>query len=181
VVIVIIVILSTEIGLYIFVRSLGLPAYSRLKKEKILDHDLRQQILLHIGSNPGNHFKSIQKQFQIGGGNLAYHLSVLEREDFIKAKRDGLYKRFYPKQHGIMSSGPEIQTSSADTGDENDIQNRIITRINEYPGITQKDLALLVGISPGGINYHTKILHQAGVIIVEREGKITRCYLAEQQ
>lgn len=173
------IISSTEIGKYSLIKFFGGPFYSKIKKEDVLKHNLRQRLLDHVKTNPGNHFKSIQKTLRIGSGILAYHLSVLERERYISSKRVGLYKRFFPKGFTPSEFTP-YQTGIQLNLEKDDIQDRILITVNTHPGITQKELGELVGLSTTGINYHVNIMASARVLRVVRDGKWTRCYLMEE-
>ena len=86
---------ATEVG-YFSLISLFLPLYVRLKKKDVLSHFTRGQIFGYIQANPGTHYNAIIQDLRLHNGVGAYHLSVLEREGFIRSLRDGIYKRFYP-------------------------------------------------------------------------------------
>jgi len=66
------------------------PLYSKIKREKVLDHFIRGQIFGYIMANPGEHYNSIKQALDMTNGSLAHHLRTLERERFVKSKRFGL-------------------------------------------------------------------------------------------
>lgn len=157
---------SSEVGKYKFISFIG-PLYTKLTREEILDHYTRGKIHGYILANPGEHYNSIRKALGIPNGSFAYHLQVLERECMIKSKRDGLYRRFYPFGAKI----PEGRKFRL-----NDTQKIILGRISERPGISQGDIARLLGVKPSTINYHINKLKIAGLVNCERKGISVRYY-----
>ncbi|MEW5761158.1 MAG: PKD domain-containing protein, partial [Candidatus Thermoplasmatota archaeon] len=77
------------------------PLYSKIRKEEILDNDMRARIYAHISENPGVHYSSILKSFGITPGNLTYHLITLERNEYIKWVIDGRLKCYYPIEYKV--------------------------------------------------------------------------------
>ncbi|EQB69642.1 MAG: transcriptional regulator, ArsR family [Thermoplasmatales archaeon Gpl] len=53
-------------------------------------------ILIHIiESEPGLHFRALQRKTGMAVGQLEYHLYKLEKEDEIMIRKDGRYKRYF--------------------------------------------------------------------------------------
>ena len=145
----------------------------RIKREKVLDNFIRGQIYGYIKANPGDHYNSIKEKLDLKNGTFAYHLRILEKEKYIKATNDGLYKRFYPYEMKIPKlKGPEyveIQLSR--------FQESLVELIRAKPGVTQKEIAKLVGASPQVVNYHIGLMGSFGIVKLEREGNKTRCFV----
>ncbi len=158
---------ATEIGYY-SILSLILPLYVRIKKKDVLNHFTRGQIYGYIQANPGAHYNAILQDLSMHNGVTAYHLHVLEREGYIKSFRDGMYKRFYPKDMKI----PEKKLHLSH------IQKSLLHELHRYPGISQKDLAKLLDESKQVVNYHIKILEEVGLIRCERGSRTTALYPA---
>ncbi len=72
------------------------PGYARHHGDEVLDLDSRRSVLSVVESAPGIHFREIQRRSGLGIGALHYHLGVLERENLVVARREGMWKRFYP-------------------------------------------------------------------------------------
>jgi len=53
----------------------------------------------------------------------------------------------------------------------------VLENVRASPGITQNDVAVRMGVSSQVVNYHIRNLVRAGRIRLQREGRITRCYL----
>ena len=162
---------ATEFGKYKLLTLLFVPLYVRLKHDEVLDNYIRGQIHGYIIANPGDHYNSIRDGLELSNGIVAHHLATLEREGLIQSMRDGMYKRFFPANAKLP---PE------DEGHFN-IQKRIVAIIKNNPGISQKEIAQKVGVSSPTVNYHVSVLATARMIRVEKVGRRTHCYVAEQQ
>jgi len=142
--------------------------YSRLSGPQVLDNNLRHRVYGHIKSNPGVHFRGIMRDLGMRTGTLKHHLETLEREGFVRSAQDGMYKRFYPSKTKVEKNSPRA----------NSTQHYIVSLVNEYPGITQKDIAAILHLTPQTINYHVSQMLDANRIFVEKDGKWTCCYPA---
>jgi DNA-binding MarR family transcriptional regulator len=58
-----------------------------------------------------------------------------------------------------------------------ELQISILDVINENSGIDQKEIAIKLEKKPQTINYNIKVLEQAGLIKVMKQGRKTSCYL----
>jgi predicted transcriptional regulator len=175
---------GTEFGrynLYLFFN----PLYYRVTGDKILEHEVRSKIYLHIRAHPGDHYRSIMNQLKLKNGTLVHHLARLEQEELIRSERDGYFKRFYPVRMRIPKSEvgmyypEEMPTYNIGEHQVSDIQLKIIKIIRGRPGITQKEIALQVDESRRVVNYHIKLLIQHELIKLIKSGRKTECYVVE--
>ena len=157
---------NTVYGKYALVKSL-LPFYSRVKREDVLNHEVREQVYDYVREHPGDHFRSILTHLELTNGTLVHHLNTLEKKEFIRSERDGPYKRFYPIGTKLTEDVLEI----------NGLQKKILDAVSVRPGITQKGLAKSLQTSTPTINYHVKALRNSGLLRVKRDGKVTRCFV----
>lgn len=144
--------------------TLVVPLYthtSRFQKPSVLDHYIRGQIHGYVTANPGDHYNSIKEALKLNNGTLAHHLRILEKEGIIRSRIDGVYKRFYPQGMKI----PEQNRARL-----SEVQKIILRRVKETPGISQKDVAALVGLSASTINYHIGVLEEKLLVRSERKG-----------
>jgi len=146
------------------------PLYTKIKRERVLDHFVRGQIFGYIQANPGEHYNAIKEALGLTNGSLAHHLRTLEREQFIKSKRYGLYRRFYPMNFRMPAD---------DVYQPNEIQTTILAVIRAHPGITQKEIAGRLGLTPPTVNYHISVLNDRHLIRVDRVGRSTHCSIVE--
>ncbi len=161
---------NTEAGKFWFLKFLILPLYSKLSKKDVLDHFIRGQIYGYLVVHPGDNYTTIKKNLDLTNGTLTYHLVVLEREGFVKSQLRGTRRFYYPKGVKMPDNGTGFPA----------IKDDIITRVEETPGITVRDLAALIGVSRQLTNYHLRALIQEGYVQVERKGMKTRCYPIEK-
>ena len=108
------------------------PLYTRIKKEKALDHFVRGQVYEYIKMKPGQHYNAIRDHLGLKNGTLAYHLKTLEMQNFIKYRRVGLFKCFYPVDYKVLRGDEKVRLSR--------LQIRIIDAVKNSPGISQTDL-----------------------------------------
>jgi DNA-binding transcriptional ArsR family regulator len=159
---------ATEIG-FVALMSLLLPLYSKIRKEEVLDQFTRGKIQGYITAYPGEHYNSIKAQLGMNNGALAYHLKVLEREGYVTSVRDGVYKRYYPKETAIPLR----------RGQFSQMQEMVLGHIRDSPGISQDGLARAMKVSNQVVHYHVRSLMAAGAVRLEKDGKETHCYLSE--
>ena len=151
---------GTEVGLWGFFTFLLVPLYTKLKRMEVLDHVTRGKILGFIMASPGSHYNQIKTRLSLNNGTLAYHLRVLEREEYIKSRTDGTLRRFYPKNAKLKPVHNGLS----------DIQHQILDVIHDNPGITQMDIAGRVNKSQQVVSYNIKAMVRAGLIRAERSG-----------
>ena len=158
--------ISENVKLALFL--LIVPLYTKIRRERVLDHFIRGQIYGYILANPGEHYNAIKLALGLTNGSLAHHLRTLEREEFVKSRKFGLYRRFYPKHMRIPDDG-DFRL--------NNVQKNIVDVIDENPGISQKEIATAMNVTPPTVNYHIGILASAKMIRVVREGRRTNCFV----
>jgi predicted transcriptional regulator len=156
---------STEPGKYKIFMLLTL-LYTKIKKTEVLDHYLRGRIQGYITANPGAHYNMIKADLRINNGNLAYHLMVLEKQGYIKALRDGIYKRFYPETMKVTKP-PSLQ-------------ERILVLLRGHPGLTQKEIARKLDKRQSTVNDYIRRMVGAQLIRIERAGVRNHCFVMEE-
>lgn len=160
---------GTEVGRYRLYPVI-FPLYSRLKREELLDQLTRNKIYEYIMGHPGDNYNSIRQELNLNNGVLAYHLRMLEKEDYIKSMRDGIYKRFYPM---------DVKVQMVNGFGTRSVQGKIIMHLLQNPELTQKDISKALGISQQVVSYHLTLMVKTGHVRAEREGKVYRYYVDE--
>ena len=56
------------------------------------------------------------------------------------------------------------------------IQLRILSVVDERPGISQSSISKTIGKNRMLVNYHIKILSDAGIVLIEKSGRESACY-----
>ena len=158
---------GTEIG-FLSLLNFFVMLYSKLSTRKVEDHEIRGMIRGYILANPGDHYSNIKKKLGLNNGTLAYHLKILEDREYIRSRRDGIYKRYYPERMKIDIKQIPLST-----------QEQILNLIIESPGISRGEVAQKLGISRQVVNYHTKCLVSLGLVTYSRDGGNTRYEVVE--
>jgi DNA-binding transcriptional ArsR family regulator len=153
--------IAAEPSRFALIKYLWVPLYTKIRKEEVLDQFVRGRIFGVIEHNPGVTYSQIKRKIGVGNGTLTHHLSMLEKQNYIKADRDGLYKRFYPRDYHIDEDAVELTT----------LQRDIYFLAKTEPGISQKDLSDRLGVSERVMSYHIHLLQEARLLRVERTGR----------
>lgn len=90
----IVAVAATGGSIHYALRAFGL-GYARFRGREVLELDARRSVLSLVEANPGIHFRHLLELSKLGSGTLHYHLYVLEREDYIVSRRQGVFRRFY--------------------------------------------------------------------------------------
>lgn len=148
------------------------PLYSRIKHEEMLENDTRDNLVQFIYNNPGSNYSTIMRELHLSNGMFAYHLAILEREQYIVSRQEGIYRRFYPMDR-VPGKGKGLLASRVDTK----MKLSIVKVVAGNPGITQSDVAKQMGQSRQRINYNVNKLVEDRVLNSKREGRTTLLYL----
>ncbi len=151
----------TEVGYLALAFSFIVPLFTRLRSDKVLDNFTRGQIYGYIRANPGAHYSELHHILEVKNGVLAYHLRVLMREEYIVARSEGVYKRFYPRDYKIPRRRRILTRLQAD----------ILEAVEGEPGMTQRALARTLGESRQVVSYNVRVLREAGLLRTDRPGR----------
>jgi len=156
----------TDRGRSFLSRMIFLPLYVKMKGEAVLDNELRGMIRGYILVNPGDCYTDLKRNLQLENGELAYHLSVLEREGIIKSVAKGAKRVYYPADMPMPENG----------GGLHEIQERILKHVRDVPGMSAHDLGSVLGVSTQLALYHMRKLGGMGYLRFERSGMKYRVY-----
>lgn len=153
--------LATEVGRVALMGLLLVPLYTKIRRERMMDHFVRGRIYEHICQNPGVNFSAIKQRFSLTNGTVTYHLLMLERQEFIRSRLDGIYKRYFKEGTGasLMEQSPMS------------LQRAILRIVGERPGISQKDIARELGSSKQLVSYYIRNLRKEGLVETHRSGR----------
>ena len=150
--------------------GLIVPLYSKLSHDDILTHSTRERVYRFVKSHPGEHYRSILLSLGLKNGTLTYHLSTLEKREFITSEKDGPYRRFFP-------SGSRIGRKIFING----LRKEIYDFLLRNPGLSQKDISQLLECSPPTVNYHINNLVNQDLVKTTRKGRETHCFAINSQ
>ena len=166
-----IAVVSTEAGRLGLFNLVLFPLYSRLRREEVLDHFVRGQIYGYIQSHPGEHYNKMREDLRITNGTLSHHLRTLEMQGFVKSRRDGIFRRFYPEEMNI----PQDQGTRL-----SDLQIRLLAHLRRSgEGYSQSDLAVTLGVSQQTISYNLRVLSRHGHVRTVRAGRQRRYFVLD--
>jgi DNA-binding MarR family transcriptional regulator len=151
----------------IIILLLSMFIYTKIRRSRLLEHQRREQIFNYVKENPGQHFRGIQKALGFEVGVLGHHINKLEREEFIKSRQDGQYRRFYP-----MDAKIDVKLILSQ------VQENILNWIKKHPGISGHTIATQLGVDNKVVTYHVNVLQNAGFIYTEKQGREKLCYSA---
>ena len=150
---------------------LFIPLYSRINKEDLDKSIRRGELIGYIRRNPGAAFTIVRKDMMMGNGQLAEHIQKLESGNFIKSRKIGAKKCFFPKDFDLSKIPPE-------TG--HPIQKQIVDLLIDNPGLNQKELASVLGLPRKTVGYHLNSLVLNRRVRIEKRGRERRYFLIER-
>ena len=156
----------TDRGRSFLSRMILLPLYVKTRGAAVLDNELRGMIRGYVLVNPGDCYTDIKRNLQLENGELAYHLSVLEREGIIKTSTKGAKRMYYPADMPTPENGDGLH----------EIQERILKHVRDVPGMSAPDLGSVLGVSTQLALYHMRKLGEMGYLRFERSRMQYRVY-----
>lgn len=142
--------------------------YSKITHDRLMEHETRMKIFEHIQKDPGQHLRKIGADLDLPMGVLTHHIGKLEREEVIKSRIDGKFKRYYPWDAKIENKAWLSE-----------LQNNMLQMIKGQPGISTNDLVERVGGSRSNAYYHITELESKGLIRIDKMEKKHKCYLLQ--
>ncbi|MGA1848043.1 MAG: winged helix-turn-helix transcriptional regulator, partial [Thermoplasmatota archaeon] len=152
---------------FIILPALAFFGYSRLRRKALTENLNRKRIMEVIRESPGIHFQKIMRVTGLKQGVLSYHVNILEKENYIKSTQDGIKRRFYLFDE-MMDTNIFLSN----------LQEMILSIVNDNPGITQAKISKRVGKNRAVINYHIKILRDVGYLNLSKSGRESHCFLS---
>ena len=150
-----------------------LPLYSHITDDEILDDPNRAGIYRLIQSEPGISTKDIADRLDLAWGTVTHHLGKLEKRRFVVSKKYGKYRRYFANGAGGSQDKDALAVLRLDrTGD-------VAALIQKQPGLTQKAVSQVLGVSSSTILWHVKRLEEVKLVRKVREGKLVRYYPGE--
>lgn len=70
--------------------------YHRFSGTRVLDHAVRGEIVRLVTRHPGIHLRRLADEMQVAWSTARFHVHVLERNGFLRTRRDGRYLAVFP-------------------------------------------------------------------------------------
>lgn len=143
----------------------AMSLYSRIEKDEMLEHEVREQLYELVKEDPGIHAHALSEAADVGWGTTVYHLRRLEKNDFVKSEKKGRYRRFFPAA-GYMEQEREVLSVL-----QNETTKDVAELVLEQPGLNQSAVCDELDISPSLANWHLSELIDAELVERERRGR----------
>jgi DNA-binding transcriptional ArsR family regulator len=153
---------------------LPLALYTRIAKERLLDHGSREKLLLAIRERPGLPVTDLAEGTGVPRNTATYHLRRLEREGLVVSQRSGRVRVWFaPGGQARREEAPAFAALRHDT------TRAIAMQVAAQPGVDQQALCARFGLAPSLAHWHADRLVQTGLVRKERDGRRVRYYPTE--
>jgi predicted transcriptional regulator len=154
-------------------KHLFVGLYSKLRRENILDHTLRDQLVTLIEQNPGISQPLMQSQTRAGWSTLTYHLSILSSKSIVTSLRDGRHRRYFrtgAMDHGLLAGQAKLGNAGT---------RRVFDVIRSQPGIDRATLTRLMGLAKSSVSWHLDRLKEGSLVRTEPRGRRIAYFAAD--
>lgn len=121
----------------------------------------------YIRGHPGTHVRGMARELGLGTGDLHYHLFWLEKNGFVKTKKNGFYRYVFPTK--VFREEQEVLLGVL----TQETPREILLSLLLETAMTQGDLARSLGRSQPTISWHVDRLIQLGMIGKRRTSRGT--------
>lgn len=160
--------------------------YTRIAKERLLDHGSRERLLVAIRARPGIAVADLAEASASPRNTITYHLRVLEREGLVSSTKNGRNRLFFapgslPPRAAVDVNGPATSPSrqqvvAAIATLRHETTFAVAKAVGANPGVDQKSLCTALGLSPSLAHWHADRLVASGLVDKRREGRSVRYY-----
>ncbi len=133
---------------------------SKMTKTQVLLNEKRNKLHEYINKNPGCHLSELKRYMNIKGQLINWHLSILEKFDFIFSIRYLKYLTFFPKDFDRDYIIPYLSL-------KNENSYKIFSNLWEKPALNQSNLKSLVPMELPTIKYHINKLIESKVVLIQ--------------
>ncbi|MBP2145554.1 putative transcriptional regulator/outer membrane lipoprotein-sorting protein [Methanofollis sp. W23] len=144
-------------------------SYRKVSRENILENRTRRRIYETVRAAPGAHMRMLSRLTRTNIGTLRYHLALLQDTGKIVAARAGGYVRYYENCGRYDESEMKILGSL-----RNEAKSTIISLLITEPGLSRKEIAAHLGITPQAVSRHLKQLCDDGTVEPGEDGRTVR-------
>jgi len=151
------VVLVLVVGFIVLMVGIGI--YSKIRKDRLMDHETRQRIVDYLRNNPGAYYSQMRKDMGLAHGVLTHHLNMLEQQELLFSKQDRSYRRFY--LDGMHRKGPIVVGKQKD----------VLDMVRRYPGSSQSEIGRRLDMGRMIVSYHINQLEELGLIFKIKHGR----------
>lgn len=132
--------------------------FSRVRRERVLDHPLRTQVMEAIEASPGIHHNDLARVVGRGHSAVEHHVRKLVEARLVEAPMQGGYRCYFPRGRADRNTMAAAGATKARGARE------FLAAVTASPGCTAKQAAAAAGIAPATAHHHLKRLQEAGLI-----------------
>jgi predicted transcriptional regulator len=137
--------------------------FSRLRRERILDHGVRTRLFQEILGSPGITEAEAARRLGTSRELVAYHANRLAKNDLITIRVVDRRKYFF-KNGGEYSQFSQLVLATMRTGRNHEI----LALLKTNPELRQAELARLLGVSEPTMSWHLRRLEASAIIQTQR-------------
>lgn len=146
----------------------GIPGFTRIADDELLEHPVRGDIFTMIRTNPGIHASQLARELGVGWGTISHHLDKLQKGHVVTTRKVNNQKCYF--EQGGTVSRIDMEVASAVKGDT---AGSIARFVHGHPMASQKQVAEALDISPALASFHVRKLVHLGVLDKMRHGRET--------
>ncbi|PKK85658.1 MAG: hypothetical protein CVT48_04485, partial [Thermoplasmata archaeon HGW-Thermoplasmata-1] len=147
--------------------------WSRITNDGVLLAKTRRRIYLIIKENQGIGQKTLAEMSGLGWGNVCYHLSVLQKEDYVALVNKNGRKGYFTNEKEITGKRNLLLARR----NEKDRALLLALENKKGEGMTETELISLTGITQSTASYHLVRLVEEGILRKEADGRYAKFYL----
>ncbi len=136
-----------------------LEGVRRIFRSNALENKNRFRIYNFIKENPGVYFRELISRLKINKGTAEYHLKMLELAGLIASLQNKGYKRYFLNGSKFSNSDQAVLSALRE-----DTPKRILVALIKKPGLSQGEIANVIGISRPAVIWHMKTLTKHGIV-----------------
>jgi len=148
--------------------AMGAALYTRLNRQKVLDHDGRDALVSHVRDHPGSTVADLARATDTARNTASYHLRVLEREGVLVARKQGRARLYFLPG--------ESREAAAANALRHETTRAFAAAVGCNPGETQASLCERLGLRPSLAHWHATRLVEVGVVEKRRDGRVVRYF-----
>jgi len=145
--------------------------------EDLLDHPRRKKIHETVKEAPGLNWSQLQRETGLSVGALMFHLRRLESDDVVlrKPSTNDNEVLFFTQEDEELWRDPRTRVRFG-----NESTRRIAEIVADDEGLSAKDIAEELDVTPAAVRYHLQKLEDKELVQRRRDGRYVR-YEADRE
>lgn len=139
--------------------------FTRLTRDDVLHHPLRQRLFELIRSRPGIHFRELLRSSLVPNGVLQWHLDKLVQSGVIGRNQGYGFTCYF------VAGQIDRRRMDASSVTKSDGARRVLASLQIQPAASLDSLARTARLDPRAARFHVSRLSERGLVTVERSGR----------